>query len=136
MQLAVRLAEQAPHEEVPVAAILVRDNEILSQAVNERQQRNSILAHAELIALEQAATKLSDWNLSGSTLYITLEPCAMCAGAILQSHVSTVVFGAYDAKSGAFGSRYQLATKHLEIVGGILEEDCATLLQKFFSEKR
>ena len=136
MQLALELAKQASSEEVPVAAILVRDNEILSQAVNERQQRNSILAHAELIALEQAATKLSDWNLSGSTLYITLEPCAMCAGAILQSHVSTVVFGAYDAKSGAFGSRYQLATKHLEIVGGILEEDCATLLQKFFSEKR
>jgi tRNA(adenine34) deaminase len=136
MNLCLKLAREAPSNEVPVAAMLVRDGEILSQAINERESRNSILGHAELIALENAAAKTADWNLSNATVYITLEPCAMCAGAILQSHVSTVVFGAYDAKSGAFGSRYQLATKNLKIIGGILEQECSSLLQEFFTNKR
>ncbi len=136
MRILIEAARQSPVTEVPVAAMLVKDGEILSQAINERESRNSILGHAELIALEKAATKTADWNLSGATIYITLEPCAMCAGAILQSHVSTVIFGAYDAKSGAFGSRYQLATKNLKIIGGILEQECSSLLQEFFTKKR
>ncbi len=125
-----------PSIEVPVAAMLVRDSEILSIAFNQRETRQSILAHAELLALEEAATKLGDWNLSGSSLYVTLEPCPMCAGAIIQSHVSKVIFGAYDAKSGAFGSRYQLATANLEVRGGILEQEAIQILQDFFSKKR
>ncbi len=136
MRILIEAARQSPETEVPVAAMLVKGGEILSQAINERELRNSILGHAELIALEKAAAKTADWNLSGATIYITLEPCAMCAGAILQSHVSTVVFGAYDAKSGAFGSRYQLSTKNLKIIGGILEQECSSLLQEFFTNKR
>lgn len=126
---------EAIHE-VPVAALVVMNDEIIGLAVNERESRNSILAHAELLALERAAAKHGDWNLSGATIYVTLEPCAMCAGAIIQSHIAKVVFGAYDAKSGAFGSRYQLATSKLEISGGVLDQECLKLLKDFFAQRR
>ncbi len=136
MRILIESAAKSNAAEVPVAAMVVKDGEILGQALNERESRNSILAHAELLALERAAAKHGDWNLSGATIYITLEPCAMCAGAIIQSHVGQVVFGAYDAKSGAFGSRYQLATSKLEIIGGVLEQECLKLLQDFFAKLR
>ncbi len=122
--------------DIPVAAMLVKDTQILARSLNERERKQSILAHAELLVLEKAAKQLGDWNLSGTTLYVTLEPCPMCAGAILQSHVSRVVFGAYEAKSGAFGSRYQLANANLEVVGGVCELECAELLRQFFSQLR
>ncbi len=129
-------SEGSPVAEVPVAALVVLDGKVIAQATNEREQRNSILAHAELLALERAAAAHGDWNLSGATIYVTLEPCAMCAGAILQSHLSQVVFAAYDAKSGAFGSRYQLSTAKLQILGGILEQEASDLLHEFFTKRR
>ncbi len=136
MRILLESATNCDTTEVPVSALVVMNGEIIGQALNERESRNSILAHAELLALERAAAKHGDWNLSGATIYITLEPCAMCAGAIIQSHISQVVFGAYDAKSGAFGSRYQIATPKLEIMGGVLEQECLKLLQDFFAKLR
>lgn len=136
MKLLLQALQDMPKQEVPVAAMLVKDSEIISLATNQRETNKSILAHAEILALEQAAQKLGDWNLSGCTLYITLEPCAMCAGAILQSHISKVVFAAYDLKAGALGSRYDISTKNLEVVGGILEEESQEILSSFFEHLR
>jgi len=134
--LLASLQGSSPAADVPVAAMVVLDDQILATATNEREQRNSILAHAEILALERSAALRGDWNLSGATLYVTLEPCAMCAGAILQSHIARVVFGAYDIKSGALGSRYLINTANLEIVGGVLEQECSQVLTEFFGSRR
>jgi tRNA(adenine34) deaminase len=128
--------EEISKQEVPVAAMVVRNSEIISLAFNQREANKSILAHAEILALEAAAQKLGNWNLDGCTLYVNLEPCAMCAGAILQSHISKVVFGAYDFKAGALGSRYDIRTKNLEVIGGICEEESQKLLISFFASLR
>ncbi len=132
----LELARTAPNNEVPVAAIIVADEKIIAQAINTRERDTSILGHAEINALEQAAKAREDWNLSGCTIYINLEPCAMCAGAILQSHISEIVFGAYDVKSGALGSRYNLITNNLKVTGGVMEEECQQVLVEFFSSLR
>lgn len=130
------LERTAPAIEVPVAAMVVKNGKILSEAVNLRETDNSILAHAEILALEKAAKVQGDWNLSNCTLYVTLEPCSMCAGAILQSHIKKVVFSAFDFKAGALGSRFDLRTKNLEVVGGILEDRSKEILEKFFVSLR
>lgn len=134
LELAESLTKDS--DDVPIAAIVVKNDEILAEAVNTREQDQSILGHAEINALESAAKKIGDWNLSGATLYVNLEPCAMCAGAILQSHIGQVVFAAYDAKAGAFGSRYNLATKNLDLLGGIMEKESVDLLQSYFQKLR
>lgn len=136
MNLLLDRLENSPSDEVPVAAMLVKDSEIISFAINQREKNQSILAHAELIALEAAAKTLGDWNLTGCTLYVSLEPCAMCAGAILQSHLSKIVFAAYDLKAGALGSRFNLCTKNLEVIGGLLEFRSQELLRRFFERLR
>ena len=136
MAIALELAKTVTPSEVPVAAIIVAHGEIIAQALNTRESEASILGHAEINAMQTAAKLHQDWNLSGCTLYVTLEPCAMCAGAILQSHISEVVFGAYDAKSGAFGSRYNLVTNYLKVTGGIMEEESIALLVNFFAKMR
>lgn len=137
MQKVLELAQEKQGDsDVPIAAIIVKDGEIIATGSNSREAENSILGHAEINAMEAAAQKLGDWNLSGATLYVNLEPCPMCAGAILQSHISEVIFGAYDAKAGALGSRYDLRTKNLKVTGGILEAECVQLLQSFFSTLR
>lgn len=132
----LELAKTVPNNEVPVAAIIVANGEIIAQAINTRERDTSILGHAEINALEQAAKTRQGWNLSDSTIYINLEPCAMCAGAILQAHISEVVFGAYDIKSGALGSRYNLITNNLKVTSGIMEEECVALLSEFFIKVR
>ena len=119
-----------------MASIVVYENQIIASGINTREQDHQITSHAEINALKQAAQVIGSWNLTGSSLYVNLEPCAMCAGAILQSHISTVVFGAYDAKSGAFGSRYNLITKNLNVIGGIMEQECAQRLTEFFEQLR
>ena len=138
MKQCLELAASVDAEEVPVAALLVNleTGEIIAEGVNSRETEQSVLAHAEINAIKAAAKKLSSWNLSSYALYVSLEPCAMCAGAILQSHISQVVFAAYDSKTGAFGSRYKLQTKNLEVIGGVLEEESIKLLKKFFEIKR
>lgn len=136
MTKVLELAKTAANNEIPVAAIIVLNGEIIAQGVNTREAESSILGHAEINAIQAATKSRHDWNLSDCTLYVNLEPCAMCAGAILQSHISEVVFGAYDVKSGALGSRYNLVTNNLIVTGGIMEDESASLLSNFFMKAR
>ena len=142
MQMALDLAQKAYHaEEVPVGALLVKDGEILATGFNQRECLQDPTAHAELLAVRTAAEALGSWRLTDTTLYVTLEPCAMCAGAIIQSRISRLVFGTWDPKAGACGSICDLTAdtrfNHRVIVySGILAEDCQHLLQKFFQQLR
>ena len=140
MQRALELAKRASElDEVPVGAIVVRDGEIIASAFNSREMDKNALCHAEIKAINEACRKLGGWRLVGCTLYVTLEPCPMCAGAIVNSRIERVVFGAYDNKAGAFGTMINLNDYPLfkpEIVGGILKDECSLLLTSFFKQKR
>jgi tRNA(adenine34) deaminase len=142
MQMALDLAQEAYRaEEVPVGAVLVKDGEVLATGFNQREGLQDPTAHAELLAIRAAAEALGSWRLTDTTLYVTLEPCAMCAGAIIQSRISRLVFGTWDSKAGACGSICDLTTEtrfnHRVIVhSGIMTEDCRHLLQKFFQQLR
>jgi tRNA(adenine34) deaminase len=122
--------------EVPVASLVVWNNEIIGLGTNSREQDKSILGHAEINALQAAVKFKGSWNLSDCTIYVSLEPCAMCAGAILQAHIKTIVFSAYDIKSGALGSRYNLTTSETQVIGGICEDRAVGILRQFFLNKR
>ncbi|HMH56417.1 MAG TPA: tRNA adenosine(34) deaminase TadA [Gemmatimonadales bacterium] len=142
MQAALRLARAGSvREEVPVGAVIVSDGDILAEAHNETVQRRDPTAHAELLALQQALQKVGEDRLPMATLYVTLEPCAQCAGAIVLAKVGRVVFGAYDSRCGMAGSVYDLLrnprTNHRpEVVGGLMAEECGDLLQRFFLSLR
>lgn len=142
MLVALEEARTAAREgEVPVGAVLVKEGEILACAHNRREATGNPMDHAEMIALREGAARLGGWRLEGSTLYVTLEPCPMCAGAMVQARVARLVFGARDIKLGAAGSRYNLVhdetTHHrVEVTDGILEEECARLLREFFTARR
>ena len=141
MAAAIELAKKAAaKDEVPVGAVIVRGGKIVASAYNLRETRRSPLAHAELLAIGKAAKRLKGWRLPGCTLYVTLEPCPMCAGAIINARIETVVFGAYDPKGGAMGSLYNLAEgklNHMPItVGGVMQDECAALLTTYFKAKR
>ena len=142
MQMALDLAQEAYRaEEVPVGAVLVKDGEILATGFNQREGLQDPTAHAELLAIRAAAEALDSWRLTDTTLYVTLEPCAMCAGAIIQSRISRLVFGTWDPKAGACGSICDLTAEtrfnHRVVVhSGILAEDCRHLLQQFFQQLR
>jgi tRNA(adenine34) deaminase len=142
MRLALREAERAlEHDDIPVGAVVVRDGEVIGSGHNEREVRADPTAHAELIALRAAARTLGSWRVLGSVLYVTLEPCAMCAGAIVLARVPRVVFGTLDPKAGAAGSVLNiLAEPHLnhrpQVQSGLLAEDCADLLRAFFASRR
>ena len=130
-----------PVKDVPVGCLILKDGVVLGRAHNEREEKQDPTAHAELIAIRQAAKHLSSWRLSGCTLIVTLEPCAMCAEAIIQSRISTLVFGAYDQRSGACGSAFNLFVSGRsyplpEIIGGIEEEECERMLADFFKSVR
>lgn len=122
--------------EVPVASLVVWNNQIIGRGTNSREKDKSILGHAEINALQSAVKFKGSWNLSDCTIYVSLEPCAMCAGAILQAHIKTIVFSAYDIKSGAFGSRYNLTTSETQVIGGICEDRSVAILKQFFLNKR
>ena len=126
--------------EVPVGAVIVRDGVILARAYNTRETGKNALCHAEIKAIHKACRKLGGWRLPGCELYVTLEPCPMCAGAIINARIPTVYFGASDPKAGAFGSLFDInlfALNHHPVVyGGILENECADLLSDFFRELR
>ena len=140
MQAALKLAKQAGEEgEVPVGAVVVKDGKIVGRGKNGPVLGNDPTAHAEIIALRSAAEKIGSWRLEDCTLIVTLEPCAMCAGAIAQSRINTLVFGAWDEKAGAVGSVWDVlrdprAIHKMEVVGGVLEADCAELLTNFFRQ--
>jgi tRNA(adenine34) deaminase len=142
MRLALREAERArEHEDVPIGAVLVRDGELLAAAHNERELRQDPTAHAEILALREAARALGSWRVLGATLYVTLEPCAMCAGAIVLARVPRVVYGATDPKAGACGSVLDvLADARLnhrpEVLSGLLAPECGQLLSDFFASRR
>ncbi len=142
MRLALREAERAlEHEDVPIGAIVVRDNEVIGSAHNERELRADPTAHAELLALREAAISLGTWRVLDAVMYITLEPCAMCAGAIVLARVPRVVFGATDPKAGAAGSVLNVLdvpqlNHRPEIDGGLLAQESAELLRAFFATRR
>jgi len=143
MRRALLIAEEALKSgDVPVGAVVLDTyGEVLGQGRNQREEENDPSAHAEIVALRQAAKTKGSWRLDGSTLVVTLEPCAMCAGAIAQARIKTVVFGAWDEKAGAVGSVWDVlrdprAPHHVEVVAGVMEEECADILKKFFEELR
>jgi tRNA(adenine34) deaminase len=129
------------HGDVPIGAAIYRDGELLARAGNERELRKDPTAHAEILAIRAAAERLGGWRLPGTTLYVTLEPCAMCAGAIVLARIPTVVFGAPDPKAGAVGSVLDVlgepALNHRpEVLAGVCEAECAALLRDFFATRR
>ena len=142
MRMALEEAARAPAVgEVPIAALIVHDGKVLAQAHNYRELWQDPTAHAEVIAIRAAATALATWRLTGTTLYVTVEPCAMCLGAILLARVPRVVFGAQDPKAGACGSvldfTHEPRLNHqVEIIGGLLEEESQALLRQFFRQLR
>lgn len=141
MQVALRLAREAAEEgEVPVGAVVVRDGEIIGTGRNRREVRKNALAHAELEAIHNACTYLGGWQLVGCTLYVTLEPCPMCAGAIINSRIERVVQGAMNPKAGSCGSLvnlFDLPYNHRpEIVSGVCGDECGALLKEFFRSLR
>lgn len=142
MAMALDLARQAgDRAEVPVGAILVREGQVLASAGNHREALHSVLGHAEILAIHRAGRDLGGWRLTGATLYVTLEPCLMCAGALQQARVDRVVFGALDPKGGAARSLYQVLEdprlNHRCVVeGGLMAEECGSVLTEFFRARR
>jgi len=142
MSLAIELAEAAAeHGDVPIGAVVVRGGEAIGAAGNQREHSADPTAHAELLALREAAARLGGWRIEDATIYVTLEPCAMCAGAIVLARVARVVYGTADPKAGAAGSVLDVLAEpalnhHPEVEGGVLAEQCASLLSAFFSARR
>lgn len=142
MQRAIAEAGKArERDEVPIGCVIVRDDRIIARGHNLRESSQDPSAHAEMIAIRKAARKLSSWRLLDTTLYVTLEPCTMCMGAIILSRIPCVVFGCFDAKGGAAGSLYDLSddprlNHRVQLLPGILESDCSSLLSGFFAELR
>ena len=141
MRRALELAAQATHHgDVPVGCVIVKDGEIVGEGRNRREENGDATAHAEMEAIRDACRRLGSWRLHGCTMYVTLEPCPMCAGGIINSRIERVVFGASDPKAGSFGSLVDLskvAYNHSpQLTGGILAEECAALLREFFRTLR
>lgn len=142
MQLALQYAARAPEiGEIPVGAVLVHNHEVIAVGHNYREVAQDPTAHAEVIVIRKAAEYLKTWRLTDTTLYVTLEPCPMCAGAIVQSRITRLVFGAWDPKAGACGSIFDIPAERrlnhrVQVTGGLLEEESRTLLQEFFRAKR
>jgi tRNA(adenine34) deaminase len=142
MELALQQAALAPQAgEVPIGAVLVHQNEVIAAAHNYRELSQDPTAHAEMIVIRKAAEQLKTWRLTDTTLYVTLEPCPMCAGAIVQSRIARLVFGAWDPKAGACGSIFDIPAERrlnhrVQVMGGLLERESRELLQIFFRAKR
>jgi tRNA(adenine34) deaminase len=143
MQQAISLAQEVKSSgDVPVGALIVNESgEILSSGKNEREKDNDPTAHAEILAIRRASEKIGSWRLNDLTLVVTLEPCVMCAGAILQSRIKRLVFGAFDQKAGAVGSCFDVirdvrALSKVEVISGVLESDSKLLLTDFFKLRR
>lgn len=142
MQLAIHEAEIAASAgEVPVGAVVVRNGELIGQGYNQPVAGSDPTAHAEIVALRAAALREKNYRLTGAQLYVTLEPCAMCVGAMLHARIGRLVFGAYDSKAGAAGSVLDLANDRrlnhrIEVNGGLMQEECASVLQGFFDSRR
>jgi tRNA(adenine34) deaminase len=134
-------AVAAKKGEVPVGAVVVLDGRVVARAHNQRESKADPTAHAEMIALRRAANRLGGWRLGGCTLYVTLEPCPMCAGAMINARLDAVVFGAYDPKAGCCGTLYDLGSDsrfnhRVKVTGGVMEAACAKMLSDFFRDRR
>lgn len=141
MKLAIYEAQKAAEKgEVPVGAVIVKDGEVIAACHNRREEKQNALSHAEIEAINTACKKLGSWRLDDCEMYVTLEPCPMCTGAIINSRIKTVIFGAYDSKMGCMDSVINLCdypfNHRPEIYGGIMEDDCLAVLQKFFKNLR
>lgn len=142
MELALaEAAKAATIGEVPIGAVIVKDGQILARAHNMREQWMDATAHAEVIAIREACGKLHNWRLSGCTMYVTVEPCPMCAGAIYNSRIDTVIFGCRDNRAGAVESLFNVLSHPLlnhqpQVIGGILEDRCAAVIKDFFASCR
>jgi Cytosine/adenosine deaminases len=142
MRMALQEAKKARDiDEVPVGAVIVKEGKVLARSHNEKETKKDVTKHAEIIAIQKASKKLDNWHLDGCVLYVTLEPCAMCAGAIMQARIKKVVFGAFDPKGGSLESCFQLYNikgfnHYPEVESGVLEEESAELLRNFFKAKR
>jgi tRNA(adenine34) deaminase len=141
MRLAIAEAKQSG-DDVPIGAVILDSNgNVLASAANNRELTNDPSGHAEIVAIRLASEKLGDWRLTDCTLVVTLEPCVMCAGAIQAARIPRVIFGAYDPAVGAAGSRYDLLRdeklgQQVEVIGGVLEQECAELIERFFQDRR
>ena len=141
MQKALQLAREAfLSGEVPVGAVIVKDGKIIATGKNEREQKQNALSHAEIEAINNACSVLGSWRLDGCDIYVTLEPCPMCTGAIINSRIKTLIFGAYDSSMGSVDSVINLCdypyNHKVEVYGGICEDECKALLQDFFKKLR
>ena len=142
MKEAIKQAKKAAlKDEVPIGCVIVKDDQIIARAYNKREMKQCSTAHAEILAIEKACKKLGSWRLEDCDLYVTLEPCPMCSGAIIQSRIRNVIFGAYDPKGGCMGSNMNINdvrgfNHYPDIEGGILQNECSRLLKEFFKAKR
>lgn len=142
MQQALEMAgEAASHDEVPVGAVIVRAGNIIGRGYNQPITSHDPTAHAEIVALREAGTRVGNYRLPGATLYVTIEPCTMCVGAIIHARIGTVVFGAREPKAGALVSHLQLHVQDIynhrpDIIGGVLEPQCSSLISDFFRRRR
>lgn len=142
MQAALKEAAKASElDEVPIGAVIVFNGKIIAKAHNLREKSNDPTAHAEVIAVRKACKKLNSWRLEGATIYVTIEPCSMCAGTLLQCRISRIVYGAKDPKGGAIESSLKLfesknINHHPTILGGVLESDCSAIISNYFRNKR
>ena len=137
MELAIAEARKALEKgEIPVGAVVVCGGDVLASAHNLKETLSDVTAHAEILAIREAEREKGDWRLSGCDLYVTLEPCPMCAEAIRQSRIRRLYFGAYDVQNGAAGSNLDITANAVEVYGGICEDECTTVLKDFFKNRR
>ena len=142
MNLSLKEAKKAELiDEVPIGAVLFKDDKVISKGFNVRESKNDALGHAEMVVIKKANKKLKSWRLDEMTLYVTIEPCIMCGGAIIQSRIKRVVYGAKDTKGGCFGSSINILeadniNHHPEVVGGVLENECSEIIKEYFKKKR
>lgn len=142
MKLALKEAKKALLiDEVPIGCVIVKDDKVIARSFNTREKDKLVTSHCEINAIKKASKKLNDWQLVDCELYVTLEPCPMCAGAIYQSRIKKVVYGASDIKQGALGSSFNLydidtLNHHPKIISGVMKEECSQIIKDFFKEKR
>ncbi|MBQ8887275.1 MAG: nucleoside deaminase [Candidatus Gastranaerophilales bacterium] len=138
MKKAIKIAKTSGND-IPIGAVIVKDGKIIAKAVNQREKKQNTVNHAEIIAIQKANKKLKNWRLNDCEMYVTLEPCPMCASAILQARISKLYFGAYDMLNGAMGSKSdmrKIMNYDIEVKGGIMEDECAKLLHDYFERLR
>ena len=142
MELAYKEAQKAYIEdEVPIGCVIVKDDVVLAKAHNKKEKNNCAISHAEIECIKKATKKINNWNLSGTDIYITLEPCIMCAGAIINSRISNIYYATQDPKGGALGSNIDITTikklnHYPKVYSGLMKDECSNILKKYFKEKR